>query len=106
MDPSPTLHPGSEELEHLSAPQIRRIQTLPDDHRLVRMRGRAPIVRRPDGELLAHPPERAARARAPGGAGALLSARSRIGRAAVDFPSRGRRYPPGDRRVPAGVPHR
>lgn len=52
MDTSPTLTSGSEALVRLSASQIRRIQTLPDDHRLVRVRGRAPIVRRPDGELV------------------------------------------------------
>jgi hypothetical protein len=52
MNPSPTLHPHPQELEHLSASQIRRIQTLPGDHRLVRVRGRAPIVCLPDGELL------------------------------------------------------
>jgi hypothetical protein len=52
MSPSPTLSPRANDLERLSAPQKRRIETLPDDHRLVRVRGRAPIVRRPDGELL------------------------------------------------------
>ena len=52
MSPSPTLTPRSEELVRLSPSQIRRIQTLPDDHRLVRVRGRTPIVRRPDGELV------------------------------------------------------
>ena len=52
MTPSPTLSPPTEDLERLSAPQKRRIAALPDDHRLVRVRGRAPIVRQPDGELL------------------------------------------------------
>lgn len=35
----------------LTQRQIRRIQTLPEGHTVISTKGRAPIVRRPDGQL-------------------------------------------------------
>jgi hypothetical protein len=52
MNSSPPPSPRSEDPGHLSARQLRSIESLPRDHRLVRVRGRAQIVRLPDGELL------------------------------------------------------
>jgi hypothetical protein len=50
--PSPEPHGDAAQLLHLTRRQIRCIETLPADHEVVSIRGRAPIVRSGDGELM------------------------------------------------------